>query len=163
MASDYLAPTLEPQSNALERTRKAEKYPDWRHPRNDGLGPRPAIGPYSRALHRGAAGPLNGNSREAKFMKAYEAMLVEHVGGSPSAVQRALITRATRLACHLELWDARTLPEGGAFTATGHNHYLAWNNALVRTLARLGLEPQAAKPPSIYDLFPEQAAADDAA
>lgn len=103
-------------------------------------------GPYSRALDRGAVGGLNGNSREAKFIKAYEAMLVEHCGGKPTAVQRQLITRSARLACHLELWDERTLPNGGAVTATGHNHYIQWSNCLARTLARLGLEPAAQQP-----------------
>src|SRR5436305_2751780 len=90
---------------------------------------RTATGPHSRALDRGAIGSLNGNTREAKFIKAYEASLVQHVGGSPTAVQRALITRAARLACHLELWDEQTIPQGGAFTAASHNHYLAWSNA----------------------------------
>jgi hypothetical protein len=112
---------------------------------------RTATGPYSRALDRGAVGALNGNSREAKFIRAYEALLVEHVGGHPTIVQQQLIIRAARLACHLELWDQRTIPNGGAVTATGHNHYIAWSNALGRTLARLGLEPQAAKPPTLAD------------
>jgi hypothetical protein len=115
---------------------------------------RTATGPYSRALDRGAVGALNGNSREAKFIRAYEALLVEHVGGHPTIVQQQLITRAARLACHLELWDQRTIPQGGAVTATGHNHYIAWSNALGRTLARLGLEPAAAKAPTLADLFP---------
>jgi hypothetical protein len=108
-------------------------------------------GPYSRTLGRGAVGALNGNSRAAKFIKAYEALLIEHVGGRPTIVQRQLITRAARLACHLELWDERTIPQGGAVTATGHNHYIAWSNALGRTLTRLGLQPAAAKPMDPYD------------
>jgi hypothetical protein len=112
-----------------------------------GIGKRPETGPYSRALERGAVGALNGNSREAKFIKAYAAMLVEHCGGNPTAVQRQLITRAARLACHLELWDERTIPNGGAVTATGHNHYIAWHNAMTRTLAALGLKPSTADPP----------------
>jgi len=103
-------------------------------------------GPYSRTLERGAVGTLNGNSREAKFIKAYEAMLTEHCGGAPSPVQAQLIVRAARLACHLELWDERTIPNGGAFTATGHNNYIAWSNSLARTLARLGLEAADAQP-----------------
>jgi hypothetical protein len=111
-----------------------------------GIGKRPETGPYSRALERGAVGALNGNSREAKFIKAYEAMLVEHCGGKPTAVQRQLITRAARLACHLELWDERTLPKGGAVTATGHNHYIQWSNALGRTLAAIGIKPAASGP-----------------
>jgi hypothetical protein len=107
-------------------------------------------GPYSRALERGAVGSLNGNSREAKFIKAYAAMLTEHCGGNPSPVQMQLIIRASRLACHLEIWDERTIPNGGALSATGHNHYIAWSNALARTLARLGLQAvPAAQPPGV--------------
>jgi hypothetical protein len=112
------------------------------------------IGPYSRALGRGAVGSLNGNSRAAKFIKAYEALLIEHVGGHPTIVQRQLITRAARLACHLELWDEQTIPNGGACSATGHNHYIQWANALARHLARLGLQPQAQRAPTLADLFP---------
>jgi hypothetical protein len=115
-------------------------------------------GPYSRALERGAVGSLNGNSREAKFIKAYAAMLTEHCGGAPSPVQAQLIIRAARLACHLEIWDERTIPNGGAFTATGHNHYIAWSNALARTLARLGLEPAAAPQPTLQEVLANIAA-----
>jgi hypothetical protein len=108
-------------------------------------------GPYSRAISRGAIGELDGNTREAKFIKTYERMLTEHVGGRPSAVQRALITRASRLALHLELWDERTLPNGGAVSATGHNHYIQWQNALGRSLKQLGLEPRAAPAMTLED------------
>ena len=102
-----------------------------------------ATGPYSRALDRGAVDGLNGNTAEAKFIKSYEAMLTEHCGGNPTAVQRQLIVRASRLACHLELWDQRTIPQGGAITATGHNHYIAFSSSLTRTLTALGLAPAA--------------------
>jgi len=105
-------------------------------------------GPYRRALERGAVGSLNGNSREAKFIKAYAAMLTEHCGGAPSPVEAQLIIRAARLACHLEIWDERTIPNGGAFTATGHNYYIAWSNSLTRTLARLGMQPAEANEPT---------------
>src|SRR5271168_3686027 len=72
---------------------------------------RPGInGPYSRAIDRGAVGGLiDGRSREGRFLRAYERMLVEHCGGNPSIVQRALISRAARLALHLELMDERSL------------------------------------------------------
>jgi hypothetical protein len=66
---------------------------------------------------------------------------------TPSPVEAQLIIRAARLACHLEIWDERTIPNGGAFTATGHNHYIAWSNSLTRTLARLGMQPAEANEP----------------
>jgi hypothetical protein len=142
------------------RDRTATDMPSSRVRGATGVLPpkRTATGPHSRVLRRGAMGALDGNSREAKFVKAFEAELVRHVGGSPTAVQRALITRACRLALHLELWDERTIPQGGAFTASGHNHYLAWSNALGRTLARLGVDSRAAgKTPRLGDLFGDAA------
>jgi hypothetical protein len=70
---------------------------------------RAGIGPYSRTIDRGAIGGLiGGRSREGRFLRRYEAMLTEHVGGNPSIVQRALISRAARLALHLELMDERS-------------------------------------------------------
>lgn len=96
----------------------------------------PRVGPYSR---EGAFSLLDGRSREAQFIKARRAELVSHVGGNPNAVQRALIERAVRLSLQLELMDDR-LTHGEIFTTHDHNHYLAWSNALVRTLARLGVQ-----------------------
>jgi hypothetical protein len=109
-------------------------------------------GPYSRALERGAVGSLNGNTAEAKYIQAYEAMLVEHVG-NPSPVQQQLIIRASRLALHLELWDQRTIPNGGALTASGQRNYIQWSNALAKTLLRLGVQPPPAPAPNLQDLF----------
>jgi hypothetical protein len=73
-------------------------------------------------------------------------MLVEHLGGSPTIVQRALIGRAARMALHLKLWDERSLPNGGAVSATGHNHYIQWANSLTRLLCRIGIESAKAPP-----------------
>jgi hypothetical protein len=41
---------------------------------------------------------IDGRSREGRFLRAYERMLAEHVGGKPSHVQRELIRRCARLA-----------------------------------------------------------------
>jgi hypothetical protein len=106
---------------------------------------RGALGPYSRVIDRGALGSaINGSSREGRFLRAYEAELVDHCGGAPSAVQRALIVRACRLALHLELMDERALVDGKGLTTHDHNFYIAWSNSLARTLARLGVEKVAA-------------------
>ncbi len=95
------------------------------------------VGPYSR---HSAIALIDGRSREAQYMKRARAELHAHVGGNPNAVQRSLIERAVRLMLGLELLDER-LTHGQAFTAHDHNHYIAWSNALTRTLARLGLHP----------------------
>ena len=97
------------------------------------------LGPYSRAIDRGVLGSaVDGRSKEGRFLRRYEAMLVEHVGGNPTIAQRELITRAARLALHLELMDEETLTDPGHhFTQHGHNFYVSWSNALARVLARL--------------------------
>jgi hypothetical protein len=102
---------------------------------------RPGLGPYSRVIDPGAIGGLiDGRSREGRFLRTYERELTTHCGGAPSIVQRALISRATRLALHLELMDERSLAGNHEFTVHYHNHYVAWSNALARLLARLGLD-----------------------
>jgi hypothetical protein len=102
--------------------------------------PKRRFGPQSRAIDRGSVGwSIDGRSREGRFLSAYEAMLSQHVGGSPSRVQCELIRRCARLALHLELQDEKLL-SGGPPTDHSARHYLAWNNALVRTLRQLGLK-----------------------
>ena len=108
---------------------------------------RGGLGPYSRLIDRGAIGTsIDGRSREGRFLRAYEAMLLEHIGGNPSIVQRALIQRAARLALHLELMDERALAHGAPFTTHDHLHYVSWSNAIARLLGRLGLQPATAAP-----------------
>jgi hypothetical protein len=104
---------------------------------------RKITGPYSRLIDRGALGCIDGNSREGKYLRAYERALVEHVGGRPSATQRALITRTARLALHLELLDERSIVEGKGLSATDCHFYCVWSNSLSRHLAKLGFEPSA--------------------
>jgi hypothetical protein len=110
-------------------------------------------GPYSRVIDRGAVGGLiDGRSREGRFLRAYERALTEHVGNSPSVVQRALISRAARLALHLELMDERSLAGNHLFTTHDHNHYVSWSNALARLLGRIGIQPASAPPPTLADI-----------
>ena len=97
-------------------------------------------GPYSRLIDRGALGAIDGSSREGRFLKAYEKMLIDHCGGNPSITQRALISRTARLALHLELMDERSLMNGREFGPTDHHFYVSWANALARHLDKLGLK-----------------------
>ena len=107
------------------------------------------LGPYSRAIDRGAVGwSIDGRSREGRFLRAYEKMLAQHVGGKPSAVQKALIGRAAKLALHLELMDERTLTAGD-MSERDSRQYLAWSNSLSRALSLLGLKGQVAAAPDL--------------
>jgi hypothetical protein len=118
------------------------------------------MGPYSRVIDRGAiGGRIDGRSREGRFLRHYEDSLTEHCGGHPSVVERCLISRAARLALHLELMDERSLTGNHEFTVHDHNHYVAWSNALARLLARLGLQPAVAPDnPSLHDVLRDIAA-----
>lgn len=98
------------------------------------------VGPYSRTLQNGALGKvLDGRSRWGRFVRAYERMLRQHLGGDPSAIQSVLITRAVRLALHVEMMDERSLMK--SMTDIDTRNYLAWANTLRRTLVALGIEP----------------------
>src|SRR5947208_17161985 len=81
-----------------EQSNSHRSFKSLKHRRKRG-----EIGPYSRSIDRGAIGRVSGRSREGRFLRGYERMLLEHVGGQGSVVQRAMITRAARLALHLEL------------------------------------------------------------
>ena len=78
-------------------------------------------------------------------------MLVEHVGGRPSITQRAMISRAARIALHLELMDQRSLRDGHVFGPHDHAHYMAWTNGLARLLAHLGLAAPPVRQPTLAE------------
>jgi hypothetical protein len=108
----------------------------------------PRLGPSSRAIDRGSVGwSIDGRSREGRFLRAYERMLAEHCGGKPSRVQRELIRRCARLALHLELQDERSMLAGEMGDGMSRR-YLAWSNALSRSLRLLGLEGATVTKPS---------------
>jgi hypothetical protein len=103
----------------------------------------------ARKYRRGGVVRLDGRSREARLMRTVRAELTAHVGGSPSATQRALIERAAWLSLHVAKIEARTA-EGGGFSEADSRQYLAWSNSLTRTLRALGIEgaPQSAPSPA---------------
>jgi len=135
MSADHHATSPPPAVNGRATSRR---------PRGNQAG---VLGPYSHTTDRDARGTISGNTREGRFLAAYEAQLEEHVGGNPSIVQRALITRAARLALHLELMDERSLAGDHEFTTHDHLHYVSWSNALARLLVRIGLQPAAKSDP----------------
>ena len=100
----------------------------------------PEIGPYSRPK---TLWKLDGRRKEAAPMRRVRSELTAHCGGNPSAVQRALIERVVILSLRVEQLDAKIVA-GEALTVHDSNYALAWNNALRRTLAALGVEPAAA-------------------
>jgi hypothetical protein len=109
-------------------------------------------GPYSRAIDGSALGTINGSTRAGRFLRAYEGQLIQHVGGSPTVTQRALISRTARLALHLELLDKKALKDSGGLTPTDCHFYCVWANSLARHLAKLGFEPAKPKPTASLSL-----------
>lgn len=113
-----------------------------------------AIGPYSRP---NTLAKLDGRTREAALMRRVRADLTAHVGGNPTATERAMIERAVWLSLRLAQLDAK-MAAGDAFTIHDSNHYIAWSNALTRTLARLGFKAAAATAPSLAEIMREATA-----
>src|SRR5438067_1847659 len=95
------------------------------------------VGPHSKPHNLCR---IDGRTREAALMRSIRKELSEHVGGRPTAVQRALIERCVWLSLRLALLD-RKIASGSVFTQIDSNTYLAWSNSLTRTLSRLGVEP----------------------
>jgi hypothetical protein len=84
-----------------------------------------------------------GHSREARLFGCLRRELIAHVGGEPSAAQRALIDRCAMLQTHLARMDEKVFGEG-EMSDHASRQYLAWANSVSRMLQALGLEP--AKP-----------------
>jgi hypothetical protein len=87
---------------------------------------------------------LDWRTREAKLLTAVRAELTAHVGGSPSAVQRALIERAARLTVYIEAMDRQALESGG-MSERNSKSYLAWIGQLRLTLREIGVRASPAK------------------
>jgi hypothetical protein len=118
----------------------------------------PRLGPYSKALDRGSCGwSIDGRSKEGRFLRAYERMLAEHLGGKPSRVQVELIRRCARLALHLELQDEKSLSDAGMSDHTARQ-YLAWHGALVRTLCQLGVRGSPERAPTLAEIMASSSA-----
>jgi hypothetical protein len=106
-----------------------------------------ALGPHSRP-HMLAK--LDRRTRESRMLVAVRAELTAHVGGRPSAVQRALIERAARLSLYIEAMDRDSM-ESGTMTERNSRQYLAWSNSLRLALRELGVRAAVAPPPSLKD------------
>lgn len=111
------------------------------------------ISPYSPP---NALAKLDGRTREARLMARTRQDLTEHVGGTPSATQRALIERAVNLTVRVAAMDAR-FAETGVMTDHDSRTYLAWSNTLTRTLRTLGTEQKQTKRRTLADHLAERA------
>jgi hypothetical protein len=124
------------------------------------IGPQPVrraddkrkrLGVYSGIIDRGALGVvIKRNSREGRFLRTVEKLLLDHIGGKPTTTQKLLITRAARVALHLELVDEKAFGTREGLSTHALTHYIAWSNGLARMLKSLGLEaPVSANKPDL--------------
>jgi hypothetical protein len=94
------------------------------------------LGPYSKPA---VLAKLDQRTREARILHDTREALTEHIGGNPSATERALIDRAAWLTLRVAQLDAK-MAAGNTFTDHDHRHYLAWSNSLRLILRDLGLK-----------------------
>src|SRR5215472_7849796 len=85
----------------------------------------PEIRPYSRPA---ALAKLDQRTKEARLIRETRAELLAHVGGNPSATQRALIEQLVQIRLRIALMD-RKFAESGAQTDHDSRTYLAWANS----------------------------------
>jgi len=100
-----------------------------------------SLGPYSRR-HRLRG--LDRRTLESRIFEEFRANLIAHVGGSPTAVQSALIERCCWLHLRLTMLDQKLA--NGVFTEHDSNQYLAWSNSQGRLLRHLGVNATQKQP-----------------
>ena len=110
------------------------------------------IGPYSRP---DALSKLDGRTREARIKRKVCADLTAHLGGMPSATQRAIIERCAVLTMQLALLDAKHA--AGDMGERDTRQYLAWTNTLTKLLRHLGMKGAAERAPSLADHLAKRA------
>ena len=118
------------------------------------------LGPYSRPA---ALVTMDMRTKEARLLRDTRAELSAHLGGSPSATQRALIEQCAQLRLRLATMDRAFAEAGGAMTAHDSRTYLAWANSYARLLRQLGLRDAPAPVPTIAELLAADRAEREAA
>jgi len=114
-----------------------------------------ALSPHSRPH---TLAKLDRRTREARLLAAFRREYTAHVGGRPSATQKTLIERASRLGLYIAVMDRQSAADG---TMSEHNsrQYLAWSNALRLCLQALGFQAATAPAQSVADILASHEAA----
>ena len=93
------------------------------------------LGPYSCPPPLAA---LDMRTREGRLLRDTRTELAQHLGGTPSATQRALIERAARLTVRCAQLDAKLT--AGTLSEQEHGDHLNWTKALINLLYVLDLK-----------------------
>ena len=106
----------------------------------------PKLGAYSKEI---VLARPDRRTKEGRLLKQMRQALIAHLGGESrlSAPALALIERAAMLQLRCAVLDQKVLD--GSFSEYDAKTYLAFSNSLRRTLAALGLQPAASKPPTL--------------
>ena len=95
---------------------------------------------------------LDQRTEEARSIRETRAELLAHVGGDPSATQRALIEQLVQIKLRLAVMD-RKFCQTRAQTDHDSRTYLAWANTSARSLRQLGMEGVKRRGPTLADHF----------
>jgi len=95
---------------------------------------------------------MDRRTKEARLLRDTRAELTAHLGGTPSATQRALIDQLAQLRLRLATMD-RAFAESGAMTAHDSRTYLAWSNSYSRMLRQLGMKGAPERGPSLAEIL----------
>jgi hypothetical protein len=110
------------------------------------------IGPYSKILRRGSLSrSIDGRSELGRFVRALEAELVTHCGGSPSITQRLLIDRIIKVRLQLDALDVKLA--AGDWTPHDQRTYGALLNAHRLACRELSLQPAQAPTPTLAEIL----------
>jgi hypothetical protein len=109
-----------------------------------------AVDPQCRAIRWSG----KTRTREARLFRDLRIELVNHVGGHPTAAERALIDRIAMLQTHLARMDERMF-ETGELSDHASRQYLAWANSVSRMLQALGLKEAVARKATAEDAMRE--------
>jgi hypothetical protein len=117
------------------------------------------LGPYSKEI---VLGHVDHRTREGRLLLQMRRALADHLGGERkvNAVQRALIERASWLQLRCATLDERIID--GTFSDYDNKSYLAFANALRRTLVALGVEKADDKPSTLAEAMERARAAREA-
>lgn len=79
---------------------------------------------------------IDARCKLGRISKAFKQALYEHFGGQPDPIEVVIIHRCCMLNAKCLMLDLK-IADGRDLNEMETNHYLAWSNALCRTLARL--------------------------
>jgi hypothetical protein len=111
------------------------------------------IQPCSRP---GTLAKLDQRTKEARLLRETRTELLAHVGGRPSATQRALIEQLVQIRLRLAVMDRR-FAETGAQTEHDSRTYLAWANSYARLLRQLGFAAPKERAPTLSEYLSAKA------